>query len=122
MNHDGVFDNRMMYFSTEELWFPEREHGGPYWLNPEGHERHNPVNYVDNWITPMLVVQGELDYRVPVTQSLATFTALQRKGIESRLLYFPDENHWVLKPANSVFWHETVTEWLDRWLRSDTEP
>ena len=122
VNHDGVFDNRMMYYSTEELWFPEREHGGPYWLNPDGHERHNPVNFVENWKTPMLVIQGELDYRIPVTQSLATFTALQRKGIESRFLYFPDENHWVLKPANSVFWHQTVTEWLDRWLRSESGP
>ena len=119
VNHDGVFDNRMMYYATEELWFPEREHGGPEWLDPEGFARHNPVDHVENWSTPMLVIQGELDYRIPVTQSLGTFTALQRKGIESRLIYFPDENHWVLKPANSVFWHQTVNEWLDRWLRSD---
>ncbi len=122
VNHDGVFDNRMMYYATEELWFPEREHGGAYWLNPEGFEHHNPVNHVDRWQAPMLVVQGELDYRIPVTQSIATFTALQRKGIPSQLLYFPDENHWVLQPANSVFWHQTVLSWLERWLASDVEP
>jgi dipeptidyl aminopeptidase/acylaminoacyl peptidase len=122
VNHDGVFDNRMMYYATEELWFPEREHGGAYWQNPEGFERHNPVNHVDDWQTPMLVVQGELDYRIPVTQSIATFTALQRRGIPSQLLYFPNENHWVLQPANSVFWHQTVIAWLERWLNLDAEP
>ncbi|HET6602975.1 MAG TPA: S9 family peptidase [Xanthomonadaceae bacterium] len=115
VNHDGVFDNRMMYYATEELWFPEWEHGGPYFQVPENYEKHNPVNHVGGWRVPMLVVQGELDYRIPVTQSLATFTALQRQGIPSRLLYFPDENHWVLKPHNSVLWHRTVNEWLDRW-------
>ena len=116
VNHDGVFDNRMMYYTTEELWFPEWEHGGPYYANPEGHEMHNPANFVDNWQTPMLVIHGELDYRVPVTQGIAAFTALQRRGIESRFLYFPDENHWVLKPANSVKWHEEVNAWLHEHL------
>jgi len=116
VNHDGLFDNRMMYYTTEELWFPEWEHGGPYHENPDGHEKFNPANYVDNWQTPMLVVHGELDYRVPVTQGIATFTALQRKGIESRFLYFPDENHWVLKPHNSMRWHEEVNAWLHRYL------
>ena len=116
VNHDGIFDNRMMYYATEELWFPEWEHGGPYHSNPEGYEKHNPANFVDNWQTPMLVIHGELDYRVPVTQGIATFTALQRKGIESRFLYFPDENHWVLKPANSVKWHEEVNAWLHEHL------
>ena len=89
VNHDGVFDNRIMYFETEELWFPEWDHGGTYWDNPEGHERHNPALHVDKWRTPMLVVQGELDYRVPVSQGLGAFTALQRRGVPSRLLYFP---------------------------------
>jgi len=115
VNHDGIFDQRMMYYATEELWFPEWEHGGPYWLDPEGFERHNPASHVARWRTPMLVVHGELDHRVPITQGLATFTALQRLGVPSRLLYFPDENHWVLKPSNSVQWHETVLGWLDRW-------
>ena len=119
VNHDGTLDQRMMYFSTEELWFPEWEHGGPFWENPEGHERHNPVLFVDRWQTPMLVIHGALDFRLPETQGLAAFTALQRQGIASRLLYFPDENHWVLRPSNSILWHDTVLDWLDRWLRED---
>jgi len=117
VNHDGVFDMRLMYYTTEELWFPEWEHGGPYWANPEGHEKHNPALYVDRWKTPMLVIHGGLDFRVPDTQGIATFTALQRRGIPSQFLYFPDENHWVLKPQNSIQWHETVLAWLDRWLK-----
>ena len=121
INHDGVFDNRMMYYATEELWFPEWEHGGPYWANPEGHEKHNPVNHVSEWRTPMLVVHGELDYRIPVTQALAAFTALQRQGVPSQFLYFPDENHWVLRPANSILWHETVLAWMGRWVESSEE-
>jgi dipeptidyl aminopeptidase/acylaminoacyl peptidase len=114
VNHDGVFDHRIMYYATEELWFPEREHGGPYYANPKQHEKHNPARFVDKWKTPMLVVHGALDFRVPPTQGLAAFTALQRRGIESELLFFPDENHWVLRPNNSVQWHETVLAWLDR--------
>ena len=115
VNHDGVFDNRTMYFETEELWFPEWDHQGTYWDNPQGHERHNPVLLVDRWRTPMLVVQGERDFRVPVSQGLGTFTALQRRGVPSRLLYFPDENHWVLSPANGLQWHDEVLGWLGRW-------
>jgi dipeptidyl aminopeptidase/acylaminoacyl peptidase len=117
VNHDGIFDQRLMYYSTEELWFPEWEQGGPYYSHPELHERDNPAQHVDRWKTPMLVVQGGLDYRVPDTQGLATFNALQRRGVPSRLLYFPDENHWVLKPANSILWHDTVLAWLEKWLR-----
>lgn len=119
VNHDGVFDNRMMYYATEELWFVEWENGGPYYKTPEKHEKYNPVNFVKNWKTPMLVIQGELDYRIPVTQSLGTFTALQRKGIKSKLLYFPDENHWVLKPANSIQWHHEVNQWLHEFLSNN---
>ncbi|MGB5721043.1 MAG: S9 family peptidase [Woeseiaceae bacterium] len=116
VNHDGVFDQRMMYYATEELWFPEWEHGGPHFSNPENYELHNPVNHVDRWQTPMLVIHGELDYRVPVTQGIGAFTALQRKGIPSKFLYFPDENHWVLKPQNSVQWHNVVNGWLHEYL------
>jgi len=79
---------------------------------PKNVEKFNPVNHIANWRVPMLVVQGEKDYRVPVDQGLSTFTALQRKGIDSKLLYFPDENHWVLKPQNSILWHDTVNAWL----------
>jgi len=117
INHDGNLDERMAYFDTEELWFPEWDHVGTPWSNPEGYEKHNPVNFVKNWKTPMLVIHGALDFRVVDTQGISTFTALQRLGIKSKLLYFPDENHWVLKPANSVLWHETVISWLDQWLK-----
>jgi len=116
VNHDGIFDERMMYYATEELWFPEWDYGGPYYEVPENYEAHNPVNFVENWQTPMLVVHGQLDYRVPVTQGIATFTALQRRGIPSKFLYFPDENHWVLKPQNSVQWHQVVNQWLHDYL------
>jgi len=112
VNHDGVFDQRAMGYATEELWFTEWEQGGTPYDVPQNYEKFNPVNHVANWSKPMLVVQGQLDYRIPVEQGLATFTALQRKGIESRFLYFPDENHWVLKPHNSVQWHDTVNAWL----------
>ncbi len=115
VNHDGNLDERMAYYNTEELWFPERDHGGTPWDNPEGFEKHNPVRFVQNWKTPMLVIHGALDYRVVDTQGIATFNALQRRGIPSKLIYFPDENHWVLKPHNSIYWHETVLDWLDRW-------
>jgi dipeptidyl aminopeptidase/acylaminoacyl peptidase len=117
VNHDGVFDQRMMYYSTEELWFPEWEFGAPYYENPQAYERVNPVDFVDKWRTPMLVIHGELDFRIPYTQGLGAFTALQRRGIESKLLLFPDENHWVLKPANSVLWYHTVLGWLDQHLK-----
>ncbi len=117
VNHAGIFDNRSMYYTTEELWFPEWDHGGPYFENPEGHEKSNPAQFVSAWKSPMLVIHGGLDFRVPYAQGLATFTALQRRGIESRFLYYPDENHWVLKPANSVQWHAEVIGWLDRYLK-----
>jgi len=117
VNHDGNLDERLAYYDTEELWFPEWDHKGTPWTNPEGYEKHNPVNYVKNWKTPMLVIHGALDFRVVETQGMSTFTALQRKGIPSRLLYFPDENHWVLQPHNSILWHKTVISWLDKWCR-----
>jgi dipeptidyl aminopeptidase/acylaminoacyl peptidase len=117
VNHDGLFDMRSMYYSTEELWFPEWESGGPYYDAVEQHERFNPARFVDRWRTPMLVIHGELDYRVPLSQGLSTFTALQRRGIESRLLVFPNENHWVLKPADSLQWHQTVLGWLEQHLK-----
>ena len=117
VSHDGVFDQRSMYYSTEELWFPEWENGGPYYEKPQNYERFNPVDYVSEWRTPMLVIHGGEDFRVPLSQGLGAFTALQRRGIESRLLYFPDENHWVLKPANSIQWYHTVLGWLDAHLK-----
>ena len=117
VSHDGNIDERMAYFDTAVLWFPERDHKGTPWDNPEGYEKQNPVNFVKNWKTPMLVIHGGKDFRVVETQGFGTFNALQRRGIPSRFLYFPDENHWVLKPANSVLWHETVLVWLNKWTK-----
>jgi dipeptidyl aminopeptidase/acylaminoacyl peptidase len=116
VNHDGVFDARSMGYSTEELWFDEWEHGGTPFDKPAEYEKFNPVNHVAKWKVPMLVVQGQLDFRIPAEQGIATFTALQRRGIESKFLYFPDENHWVLKPHNSVLWHDTVNGWLKQYI------
>jgi len=117
VTHDGNLDEQFAYYDTEELWFPEWEHGGTPYENPQGYEKHNPINYVKNWKTPMLVIHGAFDFRVVETQGFATFNALQRKGIPSKFLYFPDENHWVLKPHNSVLWHHTVLDWLDQWTK-----
>lgn len=116
VQHDGVFDARAMAYETEELWFDEWEHGGKaYFEDPAAFEKWNPVNFVDRWQTPMLVITGEKDFRIPYTQGLASFTALQRRGVPSRLLVNPDENHWVLKPKNSRQWYAEVLGWLDRW-------
>jgi dipeptidyl aminopeptidase/acylaminoacyl peptidase len=117
VNHDGVFDIRGMGYSTEEQWFTDWEYGGAQFNVPDNYERFNPVNFVSKWKTPMLVVQGDLDFRIPTAQGLSAFTALQRRGIESKLMVFPDENHWVLKPGNSLLWHHTVLGWLDQHLK-----
>jgi dipeptidyl aminopeptidase/acylaminoacyl peptidase len=115
--HDGNLDERMAYFDTEELWFPEWEHAGVPWEKPEGYLKHNPIDFVKNWKTPTLVIHGGLDFRVVDTQGMSTFTALQRKGVPSRFIHFPDENHWVLKPQNSKLWHEEVLAWLDKYTK-----
>jgi dipeptidyl aminopeptidase/acylaminoacyl peptidase len=119
VNHAGIFDTRSMYYTTEELWFTEWENGGPYYKTADIHEKFNPSAHVTKWKTPMLVLHGEQDFRVPYSQGLATFTALQRLGIESRFVEFPDENHWILKPANSVYWYGTVLDWLDKHSKSE---
>lgn len=113
--HDGNLDERMAYFDTEELWFPEWEHGGTPYENGSGFNLHNPIDHVQNWHVPTLVVHGALDYRVVDTHGMSTFTALRRQGVPARFLYFPDENHWVLKPANSIQWHDEVMGWIKRW-------
>ena len=115
VTHDGVFDNRAMYYATEELWFPEWEMGAPEYENPAAYAKFNPVDFVSKWKTPTLVIHGQLDFRIPYSQGLSVFTALQRRGVPSELLYFPDENHWVLKPSNSIQWYDTVLAWLNRW-------
>jgi dipeptidyl aminopeptidase/acylaminoacyl peptidase len=115
--HDGNLDETMAYYDTEELWFPEWEHRGVPWENPQGYAKDSPMSLVRNWKTPTLVVHGARDYRVVDTQGLSTFTALQRRGVPSRLLYFQEENHWVLKPADSKRWHEEVLAWIDHFTR-----
>jgi dipeptidyl aminopeptidase/acylaminoacyl peptidase len=117
VQHDGVFDARAMAYETEELWFDEWEHGGhPYYEAPEEFEKWNPVNHVTAWKTPQLVITSENDFRIPYTQGIAAFTALQRRNVPSRLLIFPDENHWVLKPKNSVQWYDEVFGWMGRYI------
>lgn len=119
VSHSGVFDQRAMAYETEELWFTEYEFGGPY-FEPEAaanYERNNPVLSVQNFRTPMLVLHGERDFRIPYSQSLGLFNALQRRGVPSRLVVFPDENHWILKPQNSIQWYREVNRWLDQYLR-----
>lgn len=119
VQHDGVFDLRAMAFETEELWFDEWDHGGPWWERADA-EKWNPVNHVTKWKTPMLVITGEKDFRIPYTQGLAAFTALQRRNVPSRLVVFPDENHWVLKAKNSIQWHQEVFGWLKKWTSKDS--
>lgn len=119
VQHDGVFDARAMAYETEELWFDEWEHGGKaYFEDPAAFEKWNPANHVGQWKTPQLVITGEKDFRIPYTQGLAAFTALQRRDIPSRLVVFPDENHWVLKPRNSRQWYGEVIGWMDRWTKA----
>lgn len=116
VQHDGVFDARAMAYETEELWFDEWEHGGKaYFEDPAAFEKWNPVNHVTQWKTPQLVITSEKDFRIPYTQGLAAFTALQRREIPSKLLVFPDENHWVLKPKNSMQWYGEVLGWLGKY-------
>lgn len=116
VQHDGIFDARAMAYETEELWFDEWEHGGhPYYEAPAEYEKWNPVHHVTAWQTPMLVITSEGDYRVPYTQGIATFTALQRREVPSRLLVFPGGSHWVLKPRESRQWYGEVLGWLGKY-------
>ena len=121
VDHDGVFDARMMYYATDELWFEEHENGGPQFAVPANYEKFNPIDHVKDWRVPMLVIHSGDDFRIPITQGLGAFTALQRRGIPSEFLTFPDENHWVLKPHNSVLWHDTVNAWLKRWTAPEAQ-
>ena len=117
VSHAGVYNLTSMYGGTEELWFTEWEFKGTPWTNPEMYGKWSPHMYAKNFKTPTLVINGELDYRVPVTEGLQLFTALQRQGVESKLLYYPDEGHWILKPQNSQLWYETVLRWFDSYLK-----
>ncbi|HEX2121896.1 MAG TPA: S9 family peptidase, partial [Thermoanaerobaculia bacterium] len=117
VSHAGVYNLESMYGVTEELWFTEWEFGGTPWDNPEQYERWSPHRFAKNFRTPTLVSHGELDFRVPIGEAFQLYTALQRRGVPSKLLYFPDEGHWVLKPQNSKLWHQTVLGWFDQWLK-----
>ena len=120
--HAGVFNLESMYGSTEELFFVNWDLGGPYWKNPQVQRKYNqfsPHRFVGNWKTPLLVIHGEKDFRVPVTQGMEAFTAAQVRGIPSRFLYFPNEGHWVLSPQNGVLWHRIFFDWLSRYCRED---
>jgi acylaminoacyl-peptidase len=114
VSHCGIFDTRAMGYSTEELWFTDWENGGSVFAKPANYETFNPLLHADKWRVPMLVVHGDKDFRVPLTQGIGSFTACQAKGIESKYLRFPDENHWVLKPQNSMQWHAEVFRWLEK--------
>jgi dipeptidyl aminopeptidase/acylaminoacyl peptidase len=116
ITHDGSYNLVSMYGTTEEVWFDEWDHSGTPWDKPKEYEKFSPHTYAKNFKTPNLIIHGAKDYRVPETEAFQLFTTLQRKGIPSKLLYFPDEGHWVLKPANSKLWHETVFAWLEQYL------
>jgi dipeptidyl aminopeptidase/acylaminoacyl peptidase len=117
VSHDGVYNLTSMTGATEELWFTDWEFKGTPWTNKEMYERWSPSNFVQNFKTPVLIITNGLDYRVPEGEGLQFFTAVQRMGVESKLVDFPDEGHWVTKPANSAFWHNTVLDWLDKHLK-----
>ena len=117
VTHDGVYDLVSEFGATEELWFPLWEYGGAPWDKPDDYTKYSPSHYVTDFHTPTLVVHGEQDFRVPYTQGLQLFTALQLQKVPSKLLLFPDEGHWVLKPQNSLLWYKTVIDWLDSWVK-----
>lgn len=117
VSHDGVFDLRSMYGATEELWFPEWEYHGTPWTSPEQYTKWSPSMYVKNFKTPCLVIHSANDFRVPLEQGLQLFTSLQRMGVPSKLLYFPDEDHFISKPQNAELWWKTIHEWLATYLK-----
>jgi dipeptidyl aminopeptidase/acylaminoacyl peptidase len=117
VSHDGMFNTESAYGSTEELWFPEWEFKGTPWTNREGYRKWSPHLFASQFKTPTLVVHSQLDYRLDISEGFQLFTTLQRLGIPSKMLYFPDEGHWVLKPQNSQLWYTTVNGWVNTYLR-----
>ncbi|HEU5413798.1 MAG TPA: S9 family peptidase [Candidatus Angelobacter sp.] len=117
VSHDGMFNTESAYGSTEELWFPEWEFKGTPWTNREGYRKWSPHEYASQFKTPTLVVHGQLDYRLDISEGFQLFTTLQRLKIPSKMLYFPDEGHWVLKPQNSQLWYNTVNGWVQQWTK-----
>lgn len=119
--HDGIYDMRSMYGTTEELFFVDWDWGGPYWdkknkAAQKSYSKFNPINYIDKWNTPIMIVQGGKDYRVPIEQGLQAFQAAKLKGLKAELLYLPEENHWVLSPQNSILWNKEFFRWLNETL------
>lgn len=117
VSHSGVYNLASMYGATEELWFPEFEYRGTPWTNPSHYREMSPSTYAANFKTPTLVIHGQKDFRVPVTQGMEFFTALQRQGVPSKFIYFPDEYHFVAKPNNARFWYQQVLDWMDKYLK-----
>lgn len=115
ISHAGVYNLESMHGTTEELWFPEWEMGGTPWENPDLYLKWSPHFLVKNFKTPTLITHGELDFRVPIQQGMEQFTALQRKGVPSKFLWFPDEGHWIMKPQNNELWYKTMIDWLNEW-------
>lgn len=122
VDHDGVFNPVSMAGSTEELWFTDWEFGGPLYANRALYEKWSPLNHVSNWKTPLLVVHGQLDYRVDLSEGYQAFTAAKRMGLDAKFLYFPDEGHWVLRPRNRRIWWGTVLDWLEVHLHESAHP
>jgi len=121
VSHDGMFNSVSAWGTTEELWFNNWEFKGTPWTNPEMYEKWSPRNAAKNFKTPTLVIHGQLDYRLDVSEGFQLFTTLQTMGVPSKMLYFPDEGHWVLKPQNSQLWYKTVNDWVDRWTKNSTQ-
>ena len=121
ISHDGVFNMQSMYGTTEEVFFNNWDHGGPYWeknnaVAQKAYNEFNPMNMVEKWDTPILIIQGGKDFRVPIGQAQEAFQAAQLRGVKSRFLYFPEENHWVLKPQNAMVWQREFFKWLKETL------
>ncbi|MDG1006123.1 MAG: S9 family peptidase [Schleiferiaceae bacterium] len=119
ISHCGLFDMKSWYLSTEEMFFANKDLGGPFWQDnePLSYSKHNPINYVQHWTSPLLVIHGANDFRVPVNQGMEAFQAAQLRGIPSRFLYFPEEGHWVQSPQNGLVWHDEFFGWLKQWLK-----
>ncbi|MDX5428996.1 MAG: S9 family peptidase [Bacteroidota bacterium] len=121
ISHCGLFDLKSWYLTTEEMFFANFDIGGPFWgaNPPKGYVDFNPINYVDNWTAPILVIHGGKDFRVPENQGMEAFNAAQLRGIPSKFLYFPNEGHWILSPQNGLIWHDQYFKWLDQWLKPE---
>lgn len=117
ISHCGVFNQDMMYTTTEEMFFVNWDLGGPYWELPEKSYHFSPHRFVGNWDTPLLVIHGGKDFRIPYTQGMGAFNSAKLKGIPARFLFFPEENHWVLTPQNGILWQREFFRWLDQWLK-----